>query len=46
LIGISKSTAFSIRLESFFSHALPEMPSYPAYYQVFLFVTAKFNYLY
>ncbi|KAH9562610.1 hypothetical protein CY35_05G081400 [Sphagnum magellanicum] len=33
LIGISKSTAFSIRLESFFSHALPEMPSYPAYYQ-------------
>ncbi|CAM6026456.1 unnamed protein product [Sphagnum balticum] len=33
LIGISKSTAFSVRLESFFSHALPEMPSYPAYYQ-------------
>jgi hypothetical protein len=46
LIGISKSTAFSIQLESFFSHALPKMPSYPAYYQVFLFVTAKFNYLY
>ncbi|CAM6077021.1 unnamed protein product [Sphagnum tenellum] len=33
LIGISKSTAFSIQMEPFFSHALPKMPSYPAYYQ-------------
>jgi DnaJ family protein C protein 13 len=37
LIGIGKGTEFSIRLESFFSHTLPEKP-HPAYQVTFVYL--------